>query len=276
VAVWPEVRRRVIGLVISRGTARDAAEDVAQEVAVRAVRATPSFRSADELFWWCSTVAKRYVIDEHRRNDRVTTVASTPDAIERDTPEATYERQQLVDAVLTQLAKLSESQRAAIARIDAPADYVRRHRARRLLLAVVESFAAAVGWLWWRARGTRRAVALGAGVVATALVVGGLSGWPVHLPRPASPPDRAGAVATTSVTTEAVRPATETGTSKTTATSSPPSFNLDRILVHGVATPTPAGPVTAGIRPGEPQPKLLCAWSAALHTSLCIDYPVRP
>ena len=265
----------MIGLVVARGTSRDEAEDVAQEVAVRAVRATPIFRSADELFWWCSTVAKRYVIDEHRKRYRVATVASVPDDVEGDTPEARFEREQLVRAVLTRLAQLPESQRAAIRRIDVTADYVRRHRARRLLLAVVESFGAASGWVWRRTGGARRAVVLGATAVATVLVIDGLGGWPVHLPREAPTPPAGRATATPFVPADATWPSSPASTTATT-TSGGRTFNLDPVVVHRVATPTPAGEVTAGIRPGEPNAKLLCTWLGVLRTSACFDYPVRP
>ena len=244
---------------------------------MRAYNATPAFTSADELFWWCSTVARRIVIDDHRKHARVSPVAEPMDTVdERGDPAGRYERQQLVRAVLDELAQLPDAQRAAIARADNANDYVRRHRARRRLLAVVEAFGAAVLGIWQRLRVARHAVPLLA--VATIAVVlvdtAAISPSTRPLDAPARPtPPRV----LTSELEVTPRP-----TSSPPSRTAPPSAEaprrptIDPPVQAGVSAPTPAGELRTGVREGPPGAPLDCLHLGSLGRTLCVDYPRLP
>ena len=217
-------------------------------------------------------MARHFVIDEHRKQRRVTTMAMVPDRAAPDSTEERYERQQLLGAVLARLVQLPEAQRAALVRVSAAADYVRRHRARRQLLAIVKAFGAIAAWMLARCRAIRRAAPVAGATLASMLVLGGVTTWwwhdheglfpPPAVPAVAEPPLWLAPQTTTPPAHEPARPS-----------STSTSFNLDRVVVHHISTPTPAGELTAGVRPNEPGSKLMCAWSDILRTSVCIDYP---
>ena len=64
-------RDRVYRLLVRR-VGRQQAEDAFQETFLRALRAYPSLRHADQLGAWVTTIAERVVIDAHRRSTSTT------------------------------------------------------------------------------------------------------------------------------------------------------------------------------------------------------------
>jgi RNA polymerase sigma-70 factor (ECF subfamily) len=64
---YASYRDRVYRLLVRR-VGRQQAEDAFQETFLRALRAYPSLRHADQLGAWVTTIAERVVIDGHRRN----------------------------------------------------------------------------------------------------------------------------------------------------------------------------------------------------------------
>jgi DNA-directed RNA polymerase specialized sigma24 family protein len=65
--VWPETSRRLAAFLRSRGVPSDAIEDIAQEVAIRALRSRVAFEDANDLLPWACTVAWRLHIGDLRR-----------------------------------------------------------------------------------------------------------------------------------------------------------------------------------------------------------------
>jgi RNA polymerase sigma-70 factor (ECF subfamily) len=64
-------RDRVYRLLVRR-VGRQQAEDAFQETFLRALRAYPRLRHADQLGAWVTTIAERVVIDAHRRSTSTT------------------------------------------------------------------------------------------------------------------------------------------------------------------------------------------------------------
>jgi DNA-directed RNA polymerase specialized sigma24 family protein len=163
--VWPEVSTRLGKLLTSRGAARDVADDVVQEVAARALSHGIVFDDAADLMRWAVPVALNLLVDHARAAGRVTLGIDGYDTALADVADLVAHRDRLRQ-VLGAVARLSDADRAALApEAEAPADRreavklaVRRHRARRRLLALVDGVAAFVGWLGVHARRSRVAV----------------------------------------------------------------------------------------------------------------------
>jgi DNA-directed RNA polymerase specialized sigma24 family protein len=69
--VWVETARRVRGFLTRRGVPGPAAEDLCQEVAVRALRSRVRFVDADDLVPWACTVAWRVYLGDVRKSRRL-------------------------------------------------------------------------------------------------------------------------------------------------------------------------------------------------------------
>src|SRR5207248_4746076 len=66
-AAWPRARARAAAALGARGVQRVDAEDILQDVAVRALRQSDRFVSEDHLARWCRRVALNLHIDSVRR-----------------------------------------------------------------------------------------------------------------------------------------------------------------------------------------------------------------
>ena len=282
VRAWPTVRTRVVRLLTSRGADGDLAEDIVQDVALRAYRIRPTFDSPEELFWWCSTVAKRCAIDEHRRTSRTTAVAHLPEPRRVEDTALTFERTETVRAVLGAFAELPESQQRALTSRDTSAsstDAVRRHRARRRLLAIVDGLAGCIVWLVHRARETGSGTAIASGAAVSVLLVVGVGG---SAPRSSNnAPERF----TSSAPSAATARLSNSAESTRQRSAGLPSVAPDPLSWH----PTLSGPETSTIAttPGgrpwvvvtnndDENPPLACVHLGTVGVAQCVDYPVRP
>jgi DNA-directed RNA polymerase specialized sigma24 family protein len=152
--VWPEVSCRLTKLLMSRGAPRDVADDVVQEVAARVLAKEIVFGDATDLLRWAVPVALNLLVDNARSAHRVTPVTETPDQPVADVADLVAHRDRL-GRVLGAIRHLSPADQAALtASDDLPADRreavrlaVRRHRARRRLLALVDGVAAFAAFL---------------------------------------------------------------------------------------------------------------------------------
>jgi DNA-directed RNA polymerase specialized sigma24 family protein len=149
-AVWPDVRARVVGLLRSRGATLADAEDIAQEVAIRALREPKAFASREHLVRWCSRVAANLRVDELRRR-RPLAPTDVPEVEGGHDTARTVERRLALHVLTAEIAQLSADERRLLfdaessgSRREAVRLAVRRHRLRARLAAMVEGLLAAV------------------------------------------------------------------------------------------------------------------------------------
>ena len=123
-----------------------AADDLTQEVYLRAMRAAPRFRGDSSARTWLLTIARRVCADEIRTRQRRRRL---PDPVERTEadPAAEHALTSLVDLlpterreafVLTQLLGLSYAEAAAAAQVPVGTIRSRVARAREQLIAALE------------------------------------------------------------------------------------------------------------------------------------------
>ncbi len=78
-AVWPDVERRLRALLYRRGLDHASAEDVVQEVAVRALAGRVTFTSAKDLLRWAGPVACNLHVDLLRQRARLLDTEPDPE-----------------------------------------------------------------------------------------------------------------------------------------------------------------------------------------------------
>jgi hypothetical protein len=130
-----------------RGLDPSRAEDLVQEVGVRAITAGVEFEGLDDFLWWALPVVRNLHVDQIRASRWSVSAAELPD---REDPEPgvdhVVERRLALESVLTHLSAMPEPDREAIVTgaTDAPVDAgrkgavaVRRHRARANLRRMV-------------------------------------------------------------------------------------------------------------------------------------------
>jgi hypothetical protein len=137
-----------------RGLPAHAAEDLAQEVAARAIQHHVRFAGPEDLLPWCLVVARNLVVDEHRKSSRLDIVAAVPDVAATTDVEREVIARRDVAQLSTLLLRLGEVDRTLLLE-ESPhrltnAQYVRRHRLRKRLLRAIQG--AALAWLWLRRR----------------------------------------------------------------------------------------------------------------------------
>jgi DNA-directed RNA polymerase specialized sigma24 family protein len=189
--VWPEVSRRLTRLLASRGAAHDVTDDIVQEVAARVLSRGIVFEDAADLMRWTVPVALNLLVDHARATKRVA-VGGDVDTTVPDIADVVVDRDRL-GRVLGAVAQLSDGDRAALVASGLPAAdrresvrlAVRRHRARRRLLAIVDGAAGIAAWLGLRLRRARGGALTAS--VALALPVGMFVDLPGDV-RPALPP----------------------------------------------------------------------------------------
>jgi DNA-directed RNA polymerase specialized sigma24 family protein len=181
-SVWPDVEQRLRGLLFRRGLDRASADDIVQEVALRALAHNVTFASAKDLLRWAGPVACNLHIDLVRHRARLLEDVDPERAGTHDVYGEVADRMELQRA-FRGIAALRPADREAI--IDAVAAEpvvprtrkeavrlaVRRHRARSRLIVLMEKLAAAVGGLLWLRRGKRAAVVAAFAPVAVLPIV---------------------------------------------------------------------------------------------------------
>ncbi|HVF05568.1 MAG TPA: hypothetical protein VNA20_12070 [Frankiaceae bacterium] len=166
---------RLAKLLASRGAAPDVVDDVVQEVAARVLAKRIAFTDAMDLMRWAVPVALNLLVDNARAGQRLTPVTDDHDQPMADVADLVAHRDRL-NRVLRALPLLSDSDRAVLTgpevvpsdRKEAVRLAVRRHRARRRLLALVDGVAAFVALAAGLLRRTGRSAATaGVAIAAT-------------------------------------------------------------------------------------------------------------
>jgi hypothetical protein len=102
--------------LVRRGVGAEAAEDIAQEVAVRALRQS-GFASAEHLRAWCFLVAWRLVTDRWRRQRRHPETDEVPDRPVGSGLDAVVQYRAAAEELLTAIGGLTPKQQRAVGRI---------------------------------------------------------------------------------------------------------------------------------------------------------------
>jgi DNA-directed RNA polymerase specialized sigma24 family protein len=149
-AAWPVVRPRVVAVLRGRGVQEADVDDIAQEVAIRALRQFDRFASQEHLARWACRVAINAHIDTVRRGRRLVGEPDVEAAAPLNVAE-TVEGRLALDAALVEVAGLSAEDRAllfdppvALDRKEAVRLAVRRHRLRARIAAMLEGVLAGV------------------------------------------------------------------------------------------------------------------------------------
>ncbi|MBV9932880.1 MAG: sigma-70 family RNA polymerase sigma factor, partial [Actinobacteria bacterium] len=149
-AAWRLVRPRVVAVLKGRGVQDADVDDIAQEVAIRALRQLDRFASEEHLVRWCCRVAINAHIDTVRRGRRL---VSEPEfeAVAPLNVAETVEGRLALDAALAEVAGLSPEDRALLLnppvaedRKEAVRLAVRRHRLRARLANMLEGVLAGI------------------------------------------------------------------------------------------------------------------------------------
>jgi hypothetical protein len=157
---WPPVARNLVRSLRARGVDHPTSEDIAQEVAERALRAAVPFASAEDLAPWANTVGHRLATDEWRRC-AFASCAEVPDAPAVDDVPRRVEARLALEAVEREARTLPPTDRQALAytvggrspvdREEADRWDDRRRRARQALRrrvdGVLDGLVAAVGFV---------------------------------------------------------------------------------------------------------------------------------
>src|SRR3954471_7260583 len=142
-AAWPSVRARLSAVLRGRGVQAADVDDIAQDVAIRALRAGKHFESEEPLVAWCCRVGINLHVDSTRRQRRLT--GELPDAAADSDTATTVERRLALEVLAGGIAELSEDEQRLLfelepteSRREAVRLAVRRHRLRSRLAALVE------------------------------------------------------------------------------------------------------------------------------------------
>lgn len=204
-AAWPRARARAAAALGARGVQRADAEDLLQDVAVRALREGDRFVSEEHLARWCRRVALNLHVDTLRRRRRLSPLPP-PDAPGSDDTATAVERRIALRRLAAGVAELSPDERQllfdpapAASRQEAVRLAVRRHRLRARLAELVEGLAAGIAFV--RRLDKTLSPPAKASVVAAPLVVATLLVGPLALgphtsrPEPVTRPHAGGGLA---------------------------------------------------------------------------------
>lgn len=147
--MWPKVEPKLLRLLEKRGLTKPQAEDVCQDVAVRALASGVEFESADDLYRWAGQVARNLHIDLLRSTSRIACDDTVLVEMQADTDvEHEVERRIALAKVLKHWLTLRPLDQAALLegmyadgnedRGEAVKLAVRRHRARARLRVLAE------------------------------------------------------------------------------------------------------------------------------------------
>ena len=277
---WGEAAPQLRALLRRRGVDVDLAEDAVQETATRAIERDVPFESVDHLLRWANVVAWRFVLNQWR-GQRWLAPGPVP---ERPTVDAVddqaLDRYTLAEVAAT-MSKLSKSDQAALldplvpamSRTDATRFYVRRHRARARLAAMLHGLAGALAWLIHRTTRprTRAAVVAIAGPIVMVAMLS-LPHWGAdggQTPLREDPANPSGAQrASSSVPAPPTTPSAPRGSGSGTTE---PDRRRGAIPIPIIGVPVNDD---LGVRTRRPEPDdhLFC-WQTIIAGVLCVDTP---
>ena len=284
----------------NRGVDRATAEDIVQETALRALRASVHFTDAEDLLRWASVVGSRLARDARAKASRVEVVPS-PEHQNPVTVDHEVEQRLRLEAALRGLENLSPPDRDAIlaavmgftpsSRQESVRLAVRRHRARARLVALMKAgLGALLGLLGLRRSGLKvgRAALVGAaGIPAIVTVALFLPDSPEE---PAPPLGQSVKAATRDSARSGSRPSSppppQAGSvPSTTASTSSSTVPLVRQGPAQPAAPLPSAsaeipgpdgrPGRVSARPKQPGDQLLCA-DPLVDTYRCANPSLPP
>lgn len=145
-SMWTDVERALRADLRRRPGSMAVVDDVIQDVAMKLLVCNREFESKSHLLNWARRVAANRCTDLMRCGSRLAVTDEVPDCAARDDIAHSVEQRSVVEAVLSAVARLSESdRRALVARPPVGADRftqnrynVSRHRARAHLRTILQ------------------------------------------------------------------------------------------------------------------------------------------
>jgi DNA-directed RNA polymerase specialized sigma24 family protein len=280
--VWPDVERRLKGLLYRRGLDAASTDDVVQEVALRALAGRVTFTSARDLLRWAGPVACNLHVDLLRQRARLHD--EEPDL---DHPAAHDVAGEVADRMELQrtfrgMARLRPADQQALleamaaepprptSRQEVVRLAVRRHRARSRLAVVLEQLAVwPLGWRWSR----RTSLAAVAAVPMALPLVLGLRPPDAGGPAVAAPEPAVGAVTKTAYVVARVAPRRAAAPAPAARAAEPrrtaPAERARRVRVARVDAPHGVVVEVEG-RDREPGERILCVRDVPYVPEVCL------
>lgn len=176
-STWPHVAPSLRRLLMQRGVSKSDAEDIVQEVAVKVIHHEVPYSDGDDLYRWCSVVARRLSIGLARKR-RVEVLPDWFDAPGREDVERSVQARIQLAAVAKALAALPLQKRELVmsSGVGDPSHLaVRRFRTRQRLRLVLDRVsvlvALVVGHRVWRSMKSAGPAIGGAVAVASVAVM---------------------------------------------------------------------------------------------------------
>ncbi|MHB1326710.1 MAG: sigma-70 family RNA polymerase sigma factor [Gemmatimonadales bacterium] len=117
-ADWQAFRRRLVVWLASRVRDPSDAEDLTQEILVRAASRLDTLRDRERLVPWLDAMARNALVDYYRRNGRAPETVPLDPAVADTTADAPPDRHHLTGCLLPLLDSLPPSYREAVRRVD--------------------------------------------------------------------------------------------------------------------------------------------------------------
>lgn len=298
-AAWPTLEPSIIRALRRLGASPALAEDIAQDVAVRALQSQVRFESAAELLPWAHVVARRRLIDVRRKESRSLPVREIIDVTTEESVEGAVVGREELRGVGDALHRMKDADRQVLlatlrssgtggTKRERDADALRLMRARRRLRAALGAITGVLGWLWGRRprlQPVSQRLAFGAAMFSTLLTVTVVPG-PSAMRDAALPGGNALLPAAQPVPSPDMRPVVHrVGNVSSPPTTAPPvpertpPRRLPR--VDAPIRPGPAATVRvaghraeAGTRENSDVKPLVCM-RRLLPLDVCVDQPVR-
>lgn len=176
-SAWPEVGPRLRRLLMQRGVSKSDSEDIVQEVAFKVIEHEVAYSDGDDLYRWCSVVARRMSIGLARKR-RVDVLPDSFDAPGLEDVERSVHARIQLAAVARALDALPLREREVLmsSGVGDPSYLaVRRFRTRQRLRLVVDRarvlVALAIGHRMWRSMRSSGPALGGAFAVASVAVM---------------------------------------------------------------------------------------------------------
>jgi DNA-directed RNA polymerase specialized sigma24 family protein len=282
---WPGVHEPLRRYLASLGASRHEIDDIAQEVAARAIAHRVPFRDAPDLRRWAFVVARRLWIDELRTRRRIAPLdaaTALADTAQGDSLGRVEDRH-LLATVAAAVAGMPDRDAHALAaqpasgasRAERTRVAVARHRARHRLRRIVGPFAVIPAW--WRRRRLPRSRMLAAALPAWAATVAAV--FVLNVPtgsaaEPRSPgePDPNGAAHPAATARPAPTARPSPGLPATRAAARPASPSRRTLLTM----PGPSGTLArAWTRPNDGRQPLVCTRGTIVKNA-CVTAPQPP
>lgn len=117
-ADWQAFRQRLVAWLVRRVRDPSDAEDLTQEILIRAAARLDTLRDRERLAPWLDAMARNALVDYYRRSGRTPQTVPLDPAVADPTEDAPSDRRHLTGCLLPLLDALPPSYREAVRRVD--------------------------------------------------------------------------------------------------------------------------------------------------------------